>query len=164
MWPSLFTYVWYFTYESILRLVTLLTWFVSTESWISFVFPNSSTGIIRVISDCCYYFLIIYVLTQDLIRVFSSITMINGLIFKRERSLFFHININSDLPKIDELWYIAKLSEEAVKLQSNLFWQWWWCCMFPEKWFILQHGIIPFFCDRNYAQTFFTTFQAFYFE
>ena len=44
--------------------------------------------------------------------------------FLRERSLFFHININSDLPKIDELWYIAKLSEEAVKLQSNLFWQW----------------------------------------
>ena len=46
--------------------------------------------------------------------VLSSITMISGLFLKREFFLFVLININSLLPKIDEHWYIAKLSEAAV--------------------------------------------------
>ena len=48
--------------------------------------------------------------------VLSSITMINGqwAVFKKRSLHFVHININSFLPKIDELQCIAKLSEAAV--------------------------------------------------
>ena len=74
----------------------------------------SGTGIIRLIFDCYYYFLGILVLTQDLLMVLSSITMISGLFLKREVFLFVLININSLLPEIDEQWYIAKLSKAAV--------------------------------------------------
>ena len=35
-------------------------------------------------------------------------------VFKKRGPHFGHININSPLPKIDELEYIAKLSEAAV--------------------------------------------------
>ena len=67
-----------------LKLLILLAWFVSIKSWICFVFPISGTGIIRLIFDCYYYFLGILVLTQGLLMVLSSITMISGLFFKKE--------------------------------------------------------------------------------
>ena len=73
-----------FLHRNPLKLVIWLTWFVSIESRICFVFPNSGSGIIRIISDCCYYFLAILVLTQGLLIVLRSIVMIRGLFLKRE--------------------------------------------------------------------------------
>ena len=73
----------FFTYESS-KASILLAWFVSIESRTYFVFPISGTGIIRLIFNCYYYFLGILVLTQSLLMVLSSITMITGLFLKRE--------------------------------------------------------------------------------
>ena len=66
-----------------LKLLILLAWFVSIESWSCFVFPISGTGLIRLIFNCYYHFLGISVLTQGLLMVLSSITMISGLFIKR---------------------------------------------------------------------------------
>ena len=52
--------------------------------------------------------------------VLSSVTIISGLFFKKRGLHFVHINISSLLPKIDELRYIAKLSEAAVICISEL--------------------------------------------
>ena len=97
-----------------LKLLILLAWFVSIESWTCFAFPISGTGIIRVIFDCYYYILGILVLSQGLLMLLNSINMISRLFLKKRGLHFVHININSPLPKIDELRYIAKLSEAAV--------------------------------------------------
>ena len=97
-----------------LKLLILLAWFVSIESWTCVAFPVSGTRIIRLIFDCYYYFMGILVLNQDLLMVLSSITIISGLFLKKKGPHLVHININSLQPKIDELWYIAKLSEAPV--------------------------------------------------
>ena len=67
-----------------LKLLILLAWFVSIESWTCFVFPISGTGIIRLIFDGYYFFLGILVSTQDLLMVLNSIAMISGLFLRRE--------------------------------------------------------------------------------
>ena len=73
-----------FLHMNSFMLLILLTWFGLIKSWICFVFPNSGTGILRIISDCYYYSLVILFLTQGLLIVLSSIIMISGLFLKRE--------------------------------------------------------------------------------
>ena len=76
----------FFTYESIKAFLEsiLLAWFVSIKSWTFFISPVSGTGIIRLIFDCYYYFLVILILTQDLLMVLSSITMTSEVFLERE--------------------------------------------------------------------------------
>ena len=57
--------------------------FPSKLSLSSFNENASGTGIIRLISDRCYYFLRILVLIEDLLMVPRSITMISGMFLKR---------------------------------------------------------------------------------
>ena len=96
-----------------LKLLILLEWFISIESW-----------------TCCFsnlrywnnktYFRLLLLLSRD---ISLNPGPINGsqqhnydqwAVFKKRGLHFVHININSLLPKIHELRYIAKLSEAAV--------------------------------------------------
>ena len=73
-----------FLHMNPLKLLILLTSFVSIESRVCFVFHNSSTGKIRTISDSSCYFLVTLVLSRSLLIVLRSMTMISGLFLKWE--------------------------------------------------------------------------------
>ena len=95
-------------YESI-KACCFVLWFVSFESIICFVLRNPGTEIIRLISDYYYYFLVILVL--GLINGSPQYNDEQWAISKQRDLQYVHININSLLPKIDELRCITKLSE-----------------------------------------------------
>ena len=94
-----------------LKLLILLAWFVSIENWTCFAFRyrNNKT-----------YFWLLLLLSGD---IGLNSGLINGSqqhkydqwpVFKKRGLHFVLVTINSLLSKIDEHWYIAKLSEAAV--------------------------------------------------
>ena len=85
------------------------TWFGPIEIWFCFIFRDSGTGVL--IATITFWYISLNPGPINGSQQYNNDQWVN---FKKRGVHFVHININSLLPKLDELRYITKWSETAI--------------------------------------------------